>query len=84
LLSRTIAWIFLRRSKKASVGKLQFTWETVNQFVFPDGPSMRFWGGCANRAVRTSSPQRGGGSVIRPSNGEGGEWFVCLSQSKLE
>ena len=31
LLSRTVAWIFLRRSKKASVGKLQFTWETVKQ-----------------------------------------------------
>jgi hypothetical protein len=37
LLSRTIAWIFLRRSKKASVGKLQFTWETVKSpsLLFP-------------------------------------------------
>jgi hypothetical protein len=35
------------------------------------GPACVF-AGCANRAVRTSSPQRGGGSVIRPPNGEKG------------
>jgi hypothetical protein len=30
---------------------------------------------CAKRAVRTSSPQRGEGSVIRPPNGE--EGMIC-------
>jgi hypothetical protein len=36
-------------------GKREKAYCYYYQCVLPDGPSMRFWGGCANRAVRASS-----------------------------
>jgi hypothetical protein len=41
------------------------------------GPACVFGGRCANQAVRTSSPQRGGGSVISPPNGPSTTLFLA-------